>query len=84
MAKAKKSTKTAKKQTSKLDTCSDYAQYFTIASAVLLGLVTLFGSFMETQTTFLDNLTSGLFLTTAVGGMTMGLIYLLEGIRKAQ
>lgn len=81
MAKAKKSTK---KKSSSLDAYSDYAQYFTIASAVLLGLVTLFGSFMETETTLLDNLTSILFLTTAIGGMTMGLLYLLEGVRKAK
>lgn len=86
---AKKTTKKskpvakAKKQvTTNMQKYRDYAQYFTITAAITVGLVSMFGTLMKTDTVFLDNLSSVLILATAVGGMLMGLLYALDSIEK--
>lgn len=73
MAKAKKS-----KKASGLQSIRDFAQTFTMTAAILYGVLWLTVTVMSSQSTSTDNLAYILSLATALGGIAMGLLYLVK------
>lgn len=73
MAKAKKS-----KKSSSLQQVRDFAQTFTVSAAVLYGVLWLLVTVMGSQSTATDNLAYILSLATALGGIAMGLLYVVQ------
>lgn len=77
----KKTTKTKTKATPKasaLDFFQDAAQYVTIVSAVLFGIIWAFQELIDIDVDKFNGVSSGLVITTMIGGVTMGLLYLLD------
>jgi hypothetical protein len=73
----------AKKNTQKsFEKLRQAAQTFTVSSAILLGVTWVITSALGHEGGLLGSLSAVLFTATAVGGVVMGLLYLVHLFKK--
>ncbi len=70
------------KQKNNLETCRNFALYFTMTAAILTGAVWLITMLTNSNSSTVDTISSILVGATAVGGIVMGLLYVVHLSKK--
>lgn len=70
------------KKTDNLEVLRNTAQTFTVSAAILLGVLTVVTAVFSLKSDSIDTLSNALYIATAVGGVIMGLLYLIKLLKS--